>query len=62
MTYKFKSLVYFSCFVIASMIYYVVEQHDDFQNQLNSKNYAEVEYLDTENPQDHKEELGETKN
>lgn len=61
MTYKFKSLVYFSCFVIASVIYYVVEQHDNFQNQLNSKNYAEVEYLDTEDPQAHKEELKETK-
>jgi len=60
MTYKFKSLVYFSCFVIASVIYYVVEQHDNFQNQLNAKTYAEVEYLDVEDPQAEQKELEET--
>lgn len=61
MTYKFKSLIYFSCFVIASVIYYVVEQHDDFEAQLNSKSYVEIEYQDAEVLPTEKEELKEAK-
>ncbi len=61
MTYKFKSLIYFCCFVIASVIYYVVDRHDAFEEQLNSKNYAEVEYMDAEDLQAQKKELEEKK-
>ncbi|KAB5489527.1 MULTISPECIES: hypothetical protein [Flagellimonas] len=59
MTYKTKSLIYFSCFVIASIIYYEVEQQDKFQDNLNSKTYVEAEFHDAkdlENPQDLQEE------
>ncbi|WP_108422776.1 hypothetical protein [Flagellimonas amoyensis] len=59
MTYKTKSLIYFSCFVIASIIYYEVEQQDRFQDDFNSKTYVEAEFHDAEdleNPQDLKEE------
>ena len=58
MTYKFKSLIYFCCFVIASVIYYVVDRHDAFEEQLNSKNYAEVEYMDAEDLQAQKKGIG----
>lgn len=43
MTYKIKSLIYFSCFVLASLGYYLVEQHDEFQKQLQSKAYVEAD-------------------
>lgn len=46
MSYKIKSLLYFSCFVIAATIYYVAEQHDNFQDRLTSKDFVEVEYQD----------------
>ncbi|MBW8244545.1 hypothetical protein K1F50_17185 [Muricauda oceani] len=47
MNYKTKSLIYFSCFLAASTLYYVVDQRDDFQNQLNSKTYVETHFEDT---------------
>lgn len=46
MTYKTKSLIYFSCFVIASIIYYQVEQQDKFKDDFNSKTYVEAEFQD----------------
>ena len=61
MSYKIKSLLYFSCFVIASMIYYVAEQHDNFQNQFNSKNFVEAEYQDAQDLEAQKKELEEGK-
>jgi len=59
MSYKIKSLLYFSCFVIASMIYYVAEQHDNFQEQFNAKTFVEVEYQDAQNMEAQKKELEE---
>nr|WP_299388034.1 hypothetical protein [Allomuricauda sp.] len=53
MTYKIKSLIYFFCFLAASSIYYVVEQHEEFQKQLHAKELAETEFddsMDHENP------------
>ena len=47
MTYKIKSLIYFSCFLAASLIYYVVEKQDEFQNQLDSGTYVEADFEDT---------------
>jgi len=57
MSYKIKSLLYFSCFVIASMVYYVAEQHDNFQDQFNSKTFVEVEYQDAQDLEAQKKEL-----
>lgn len=48
MNYKTKSLIYFSCFVVAATSYYLIEQHDEFQNQLNSQNYVETHFEDTD--------------
>ena len=47
MTYKIKSLIYLSCFVVAAIIYNSVEREDHFQNQLNSKTVVETEFEDT---------------
>lgn len=54
MTYKTKSLIYFSCFVVASLVYYQIEQQDEFQEQMNSETFVEAEFQDEmepENPQ-----------
>ncbi|WP_437398482.1 hypothetical protein [Flagellimonas lutimaris] len=48
MTYKTKSLIYFSCFVAASALYYVVDQHDEFQDQINSETYVETQFEDAD--------------
>ncbi len=48
MTYKIKSLIYFSCFLAASVVYYVVEKHDEFQNQLDTGTYVEADFEDTQ--------------
>lgn len=61
MTYKTKSLIYFSCFVIASIVYYEVEQQDKFQDNLDSKNYVEAEFHDAEDLEDPKKDLEEEK-
>ncbi|WP_222981490.1 hypothetical protein [Flagellimonas meishanensis] len=50
MTYKIKSLIYFSCFLTASFAYYIIEKHDEFQNQMQSKTYVEAEFKDMEIP------------
>ncbi len=44
MTYKTKSLLYFFSFVIAATAYYMVEQHEDFNAQLKSKEVAESHF------------------
>lgn len=44
MTYKIKSLIYFSCFLAASLFYYAVEKHDEFQEQLHSRTYVEADF------------------
>ncbi len=46
MTYKIKSLIYLSCFVVASFIYYGIEQEDKFQNQILSEELVETEFED----------------
>lgn len=48
MNYKTKSLIYFSCFVAAATSYYLIEQHNEFQNQINSQNYVETHFEDTD--------------
>lgn len=48
MNYKTKSLLYFCGFVAASALYYVVEQHDNFQEHLNSKSYVETQFEDAD--------------
>lgn len=47
MTYKIKSLLYFCSFLIASTIYYGIEQYDKFQEQVQSQEVAETEFADT---------------
>lgn len=50
MTYKIKSLIYFSCFLVACFIYYGVEQEDGFQSQMDSKTFVEADFHDTGQP------------
>ncbi|MEC7263260.1 MAG: hypothetical protein VXW38_05935 [Bacteroidota bacterium] len=60
MTYKIKSLLYFSCFMLASLAYYVVDQHDQFQEQMVDKSYVEADFHDTQNleePEEDQEEV-----
>ncbi|MHA7830592.1 MAG: hypothetical protein ACX93O_05800 [Flagellimonas sp.] len=58
MNYKTKSLVYFICFVAASTLYYVVDQHDEFQDHLNSKTYVDTQFEDADDYiDDSKEDL-----
>jgi len=56
MNYKTKSLVYFICFVAASAFYYVVDQHNEFQDHLNSKTYVETQFEDADAYTDDSEE------
>ncbi|MEM9868642.1 MAG: hypothetical protein AAF765_13195 [Bacteroidota bacterium] len=42
MTYKTKSLLYFFCFLITATAYYVVEQYEDYNNQIQSAAIAET--------------------
>ncbi|PRX56030.1 hypothetical protein [Flagellimonas meridianipacifica] len=60
MTYKTKSLLYFFSFVVAATAYYLVEQHQEFTNQMQSTEMAETHFEDSseliENPQSSPEE------
>ncbi len=44
MTYKTKSFIYFICFVAASTLYYMVDKHGEFQDQINSETYVESNF------------------
>ncbi|TXN38371.1 hypothetical protein FVB32_08770 [Flagellimonas hymeniacidonis] len=46
MTYKIKSLIYFSCFLIAAFAYNVVEQREEFQNKMQSQEVSKTEFED----------------
>ena len=48
MTYKIKSLIYFLCFVLASVSYYLVDQHDKFQDQITNESYVETHFQDAD--------------
>ncbi|WP_090291481.1 hypothetical protein [Flagellimonas zhangzhouensis] len=48
MNQKTKSLIYFSCFVLASFFYYIMEQQDEFQEQFQSKTYVEADFQDAD--------------
>ena len=48
MYYNTKSLLYFSGVVAASALYYVVEQHDNFQEHIGSKTYVETQFEDAD--------------
>jgi len=45
-TYKVKSLIYLSCFVIAAVFYYNFEQHEIFQSSILASQTAEMEAED----------------
>ncbi|SNY92211.1 hypothetical protein [Flagellimonas pacifica] len=57
MTYKIKSLIYLSCFVITATIYYGIEQEDEFKNQVNSPKVAETDFEDTDDLEDTQEDF-----
>jgi len=42
-TYKFKSIVYFACFLMASILYYGIEQKQAFDEQMRLLEMAEIE-------------------
>lgn len=48
MTYKAKSLIFFSCFVISSLVYYQIEQQDKFQEQIGSETFVETQFQDVD--------------
>ncbi|UJH66460.1 hypothetical protein [Allomuricauda sp. SCSIO 65647] len=51
-TYKIKSLIYFGCFLMASFLYYGIEQYDRYREFTMTNNVAEIESteLDTAKP------------
>ncbi len=51
-TYKIKSLIYFGCFLMASFLYYGIEQYDRYQEFTMANDVAEIESaeLDTTEP------------
>lgn len=55
MNYKTKSLIYFSCFVAASAFYYLVEEHNEFENHMNTKTYVETHFEDADDYTDDSE-------
>lgn len=57
MTQKTKSLIYFSCFVLASIFYYQVEQQDKFQEQFQSKTFVEADFQDADDLEEPLEDL-----
>lgn len=59
MTYKLKSLIFFSCFVISSLVYYQVEQQDKFQEQISSETFVETQFHDVDDLKKPKTELEE---
>ena len=48
MTYKTKSLIYFSCFVLASLIYYEMEEQDNFQEHISSETFVDTQFDDAD--------------
>jgi hypothetical protein len=44
--YKIKSLLYLSCFIIAAVVYYQIEQDENFQNSILSGRTADLEAED----------------
>jgi len=42
MSYKFKSLVYFVCFIASSFAYYTMDDHNQFENKNSNKEIAEL--------------------
>ncbi|PWL40460.1 hypothetical protein DKG77_06525 [Flagellimonas aquimarina] len=57
MTYKIKSLIYLSCFVVAAFIYNGIQQEDEFQAQLKSKEFVEADFEDANKQEKSKENL-----
>lgn len=47
-TYKIKSLVYFSGFLLASILYYGIEQKQAFDEQLRLNQMVELEVQELE--------------
>ena len=41
--YKIRSLIYLSCFIIAAVVYYHMEQDENFQNSFLSAQTADIE-------------------
>ena len=41
-TYKIKSLVYFSGFLLAATIYYIIEQKQNFDEQLQASQMVDL--------------------
>ena len=44
--YKIKSLLYLSCFIIAAVVYYHIEQNENFQNGLLTSQTADLQSED----------------
>ncbi len=59
MTYKAKSLIFFSCFVISSLVYYHMEQQDEFQKQIGSETFVETQFHDVDELEKSKTDLEE---
>ncbi|NKI31835.1 hypothetical protein [Croceivirga thetidis] len=46
--YKIRSLIFFSCFVIAAIVYYQFEQQENFKEQFNPSEVVDLETEDAE--------------
>lgn len=56
--YKIRSLFYLSCFIIAAVVYYNIEQRENFRNSIPTAQTADLQTED-HSSQDVKEELEE---
>ena len=57
MTYKIKSLIYFLFFMGASTMYYVMEEHQEFQQHLQAKELVETDFEESLDEENNTEEL-----
>ncbi|UII74836.1 hypothetical protein LV716_11225 [Flagellimonas sp. HMM57] len=46
MTYRIKSLIYLSCFIIVAILYYDMEQEEAFQDKISTEQMAGNEFED----------------
>ncbi|MEO0573270.1 MAG: hypothetical protein AAF039_16300 [Bacteroidota bacterium] len=56
--YKIRSLIYLSCFIIAAVVYYHIEQEENFQNSVLASQTADLQTED-QSSKEVEEELAE---
>ncbi|MEM7485757.1 MAG: hypothetical protein AAF348_11170 [Bacteroidota bacterium] len=46
MTYRIKSLIYLSCFILVAILYYDMEQKEAFQDEISTEQLAGNDFGD----------------